>query len=130
MKYSRTNKSTNEQNAVLLKGDIYKYIANNSSLTQEQVKECFTTYRNMLEGIFNSECFDSNIEIPIPFIGVFYFSIRHGRKKGSTYKMPNKFTNEVYEVTLDEDETDYPNLKFRISKGLRDIVKVRFGRKP
>ena len=65
--------------------DIYTYIANTTSLTKVQVKECFDAYHNMLFELSMSDFVDKGLKIPLPHIGNFQFFKKNGFKKGSTY---------------------------------------------
>ncbi len=113
---SKTNKV--KQNPRLVTPDICAYIANNSdNLTKAQVLECFRLYHKMITDIFTSNCLDETLTVTLPYIGHFHVIKRHGRKKGSTYKLFDIPTE------LKEDEPSYYILKFKIFNKLFEAVK-------
>lgn len=113
---SKTNKV--KQNPRLVTPDICSYIASKSNnLTKPQVLECFRLYHQMITDIFTSNCLDETMTVTLPYIGHFHVIKRHGRKKGSTYKLFDIPTE------LKEDEPSYYILKFKIFKKLFEAVK-------
>lgn len=109
-------------NQRLLTKDVYKYISDNSSLTAKQIKECFDTYRSMLETIVASEYIDKDITIAMPSLGLFYLKKHRGRKRGSMYRLPVvPGSKEMKTIIVEEDEPDRYKVKFKISKGINVI---------
>lgn len=73
--------------------DIYRAIAQQTSLTNSQVKECFAAYRNIIEQIADSATRPLNYSMPIPHIG----TIKFVRK----YQDPNrKLTGAIKHVDI------------------------------
>lgn len=110
-------------NPRILSEDIYSYISQNSNLTKNQVKECFDTYCQMLRQLASSKHLETDLTIALPKVGNFYFKESKGRKKGSTYKRPIKFTKETETIILEEDEPSHLKMKFNVSYTLNDILK-------
>lgn len=115
--------------SVVFANDLYGYIASNTTLNKNQVKECFTAYGNLIEDFCSSDNRPSDLIVPIPHVGYFWFELQHGRKKGSTYIMPKNFSRESQKVVLDHDEPDYFKLKFVVDKRLNSALKLKSGRK-
>jgi hypothetical protein len=65
--------------------DVYRAIAQQTSLTAPQVRECFLAYRNIIEQIADSSTRPLDYSMPIPLIG----TIKFVRK----YQDPNKHIN-------------------------------------
>lgn len=118
-------KDYKKENPRILSSDIYSFIANNTSLTKDQVKECFGSYYDLINQILNSNNLKEDLTISFPRMGKFYFHIRKGRKKGSTYKFPIEFSDEMETIVLEEDEPNYLQLKFEVSNILKKNFKER-----
>ena len=113
---SKTNKV--KQNPRLVTPDICAYIANNSdNLTKAQVLECFRLYHKMITDVFTSSCLDDTMTVTLPYIGHFHVIRKHGRQKGSTYKL--------FDVPkeVEEDKPSYCILKFKVFHKLYTTVK-------
>lgn len=115
--------SKRTDNPRILSEDIYSYISQNSNLNKEQVKECFNVYCKMLRQLANSTNISEDLTIALPKVGNFYFKESKGRKKGSTYKRPIKFTKETETIVLEEDEPSHFKMKFNVSYTLNNILK-------
>lgn len=102
--------------------DVYSYIANHSSLTREQVKECFCSYQEMMQTIIQSDNRSDDLTIAVPKLGVFYFHKKKG-KKGSTYVVPVNFTTEYERVT--GDTPNYVQLKFTVARYLKNQMRKK-----
>lgn len=106
-------------------------IAKQSSLTQDQVRECFLTFREMIDVIIKSN-YSSDLEFSLPYIGTFSFTKKKGKKKGSTYIVPQT-DGTVINKTLEEDRPDYNFIRFdirpEIQKLTREISEDRFMKK-
>lgn len=102
--------------------DVYRFISNNSSLSKEQVKECFDTYGKMMEELLDSDDRPNDLTIVVPKIGVFrFFKVK--AKKGSTYVVPTCKKNEYRRITA--DRPSYVQLKFEVAKKLRDRLREK-----
>lgn len=108
--------------------DIYSYIANNTSLTTVQVKECFEAYRDMVYSIAMSDFVDVGLKIPFPSIGSFQFFKRKGLKKGSTYTNIGYY-NERQEsnekVVRDKDTEAYYLLRLKLYPNFVKSIKEK-----
>lgn len=112
----------------LAQSDIIRYIANNSpkgdeKLTQAQVRSCFKLCRQMIDEIVDAPDID-DYEIPIPYLGVFYFLRKKGRKAG-TYKMCQRGSSEISQFSVEQDEPDFLQVRFRVSHTLCEKVKAK-----
>lgn len=104
--------------------DIYRFIARQSSLTAEQVQECFDVYCKLIKGIVATEVKSENLEIPLPKLGSFIFKVHKGRKKGTTYRVPIATRSSTFkEVVLEEDEPDYDRLTFKVRTTIQNELK-------
>ena len=101
---------------------VINYLSTNSSLTKEQIRECFHAYSQMLVDLTESNYFKNDLTVVLPSIGQFYFNKKAGRKKGSTYCAFNGATNKQI-LVQEKDKPDYYMLKFkafnRIKKAIR-----------
>ena len=102
----------------ILSREIYTYIANNTSLSKAQVKECFMAYGDMMLGLIESNYTPEDLTVLLPKIGTFYFHKRQGRKNGSTYKFYGK------EVVAN-NEMSYYRLKFKTCHQLNARIKEK-----
>lgn len=104
--------------------DIYKYIAQHSSLNQSQVKECLDLYGQLIKEIALCKFTPTDITIPFPHLGVFYFGKVKGMKKGK-YKTPRIHNGEMIyeEFEITEDMPSSYNLQFRLNIHLAKDVK-------
>lgn len=106
--------------------DIYKYIAQHSSLNQAQVKECFELYGKLIKEIILCKFSPIDITIPFPHLGVFYFGKVKGMAKGK-YRTPRKCNGEIIyeEFELTEDMPSSYTLQFRLNihmaKDMKDM---------
>lgn len=116
----------------LLVEDVYKYVSQQSNLTQKQVEECFDTYAKLLISLITSENKPTDMIVTLPKIGIFRFTTVKGRKKGKQYTVPkrlddNTVVNEVFVV--EEDEPDYERIKFDIydkfNKHIRETTEIK-----
>ena len=78
-------RNVKKNNPRILAKDLYSYIAANTSLTREQVQECFQSYSNMIMELVESKYSTNDLTITLPHLGNFYFQYFKGRKNGSTY---------------------------------------------
>lgn len=119
-------KDYSKKNPRILKYDVLSYIASNSSLTQQQVGECFDTYAKMLEEVFCSKYIEETMTIPLLQVGTFYLKERRGRRKGSTYTLPitNKKKGEIKTIILDKNEPTTYKLSFKPQKTLNDKIRM------
>lgn len=121
-------KNYKKTNPRLLNIDVYNYIAENSSLTIEQVKECFKVYCNFVKALSCNIHRPKELTIPLPNLGHFYYLVVKGRKKGSTYKIPKQFgkdtsDKEIITITLEEDEPNFDKIRFKVSPTLLNELK-------
>lgn len=109
----------------LLSDDIYKCIAQQSSLTQQQARECFLAYYNILVSLIDSEDRPENFVMMLPKMGNFAFKNIKGKKKGFKYSIPAEpySKSERKIIVLDEDEPDYERITFELSNALQERVK-------
>ena len=110
-------KKTNQR---ILMPELCSFIAKNTSLTTSQVRECFNAYADMLNALIENDYKSPDIEIVLPKIGIFYFTMKKGRKKGQKIKLPNLTNGGEDVIILEEDEPDYEMIKFRIYRNLKD----------
>ena len=117
-----------KNNPRVLTPDVYTYCANATSLTQDQVKECFEAYGRMIDALINSDTRDSSITVVLPLIGKFSFKVVKGRKAGSTYLKPNvKNFGDNPNLTptlVEEDQPDYERLVFKPNRGLQKQLRA------
>lgn len=119
-----------KNNQRIISTDIYFQIAKQSeNLTIAQVKECFQLYYKLLNGIVESSYKNSNMQFYLPNIGYFYFTPIKGKKKGSTYRIPNLVEGTVEIVEREKDEPDYEQLRFKINPSLKNRVKFETKKK-
>lgn len=104
----------------ILSSDIYSFISKNTSLSKEQVRECFQAYYKMLYSLIESEYKSPDMQIVLPNIGNFYFTRKKGKKKGQKIKIPNLTNGGEDVIILEEDEPDYEIIKFRIYTRLKN----------
>lgn len=101
---------------------IINYLSTNSSLTKDQVRECFNAYAEMLIDLTESNYFNTDLSIALPSIGKFYFGKKAGRKKGSTYCAFHGTSKQIR--TQEKDKPSFYMLKFkpfnRIKKAIRE----------
>lgn len=98
--------------------DIYRAIAQQTSLTNSQVKECFAAYRNIIEQIADSATRPLNYSMPIPHIG----TIKFVRK----YQDPNrKLTGAIKHVDISKSKPkeQYDKLVITLHSSLANKVK-------
>lgn len=113
-----------KQNPRLRSEEVYSYIASKTDLSQQQVRECFITYADMLKDIAINKYTDKSITIPLPHIGQFYFAKYTGRKSGSTYcffKEPHEKGSKM--ITLDKPEPSFHYLKLKIGRTFHNSIK-------
>lgn len=112
-----------KNNPRLLSTDIYTYIASNSTLTKDQVMECFIVYSQMIEELVTSKNKTKELEITLPHIGYFCFRNEKSRRhKGKEYYMPINFTNEKKKVIVDKTAT-FERMKFKVFPKLQEKLK-------
>ena len=98
--------------------DVYRAIAQQTSLTNSQVKECFAAYRNIIEQIADSATRPLNYSMPIPHIG----TIKFVRK----YQDPNrKLTGAIKHVDISKSKPkeQYDKLVITLHSSLANKVK-------
>lgn len=101
--------------------DVYQYICNNSSLTREQVKECFDVYQSMIISILNSENLDSEMTVSIPKVGFFRMVKKEGRKNT---KIVVPIPSEKGKAEIKYGDTpSYLQLKVEVSNKLKVMLK-------
>lgn len=116
-------------NPRILSKDIYSYIAHNSSLTVNQVRECFDTYYSMMIDLASSGYRMNDLTVCFPKLGSFYFIKIKGRKKGTVYHLPlvNEDSSKSATITLEKDEPSFSKMRFRCSptllKKLKEVSK-------
>lgn len=105
--------------------DVYRAIAQQTSLTAPQVRECFLAYKNLIEQIADSSTRPLNYSMPIPLIG----TVKFVRK----YQDPNKkLTGAILNVDISKTKpkeqydklviTPYPTLATKV----KDLSYARF----
>ena len=109
-----------KSNQRILANDLYPCIARNTSLTVPQVRECFNAYYDIIMAVIESDYKDSNMQIALPKIGLFYFTRKKGYKKGAKFKIPNLTNGEEDVIILEEDEPDYEQIRFRIYNRIKN----------
>ena len=100
---------------------IINYVCANSSLTREQVRECFHVYSEMLTDLTASNYFNNELTIVLPSMGQFYFGKQAGRKKGSTYCALRGLDRQM--VVQEEDKPDYYMLKFKPFNRIKQAIR-------
>ena len=100
---------------------IINYLCTNSSLTKDQIRECFHVYSEMLVDLTESKYFNNDLTIVLPSIGQFYFGKKTGRKKGSTYCAFNGSTKQI--LVQEENKPDYYMLKFKPFNRVRKAIR-------
>lgn len=98
--------------------DIYRAVAQQSSLTIPQVRECFLTYSKILEQIADSPNRPKNYRVPIPHVGSINFK--------RVYSDPNKpIQGSINHVDLSKAhlKEEYDRINCTINKSLRTKVK-------
>lgn len=105
--------------------DVYRAIAQQTSLTAPQVRECFLAYRNIIEQIADSSTRPLNYSMPIPLIG----RIKFLRK----YQDPNKkITGAIKHVDISKTKPKEQYDKLVVSiypaldKKVKDLSYARF----
>lgn len=123
--------SKNKHNPKLLAEDIYKYVSQQSSLTQKQVQECFEIYAQLIMYFATVEDKPQDLIITLPKLGNFKFVKTKGRKCGQKYIVPRFENGEMtlQEYTVQADEPDYEKIKFslyeRFQKSLKDTITMK-----
>ena len=116
-------KGSKKNNPRALIEDVIKYCSDSSSLTHDQVKECFEAYSKLIDSLITSSTRDSSMTVVLPYIGVFRFKQIKGKKAGSTYLSPEvkKFgdTPKLTRVTIEEDQPDYERVVFKIKPSIQ-----------
>ena len=100
---------------------VINYLSTNSSLTKDQVRECFHAYAQMLVDITESKYFNNDLTIVLPSIGQFYFGKRAGRKKGSTYCAFKGQDKQI--LVQEENKPDYFLLKFKTFNRIKQAIR-------
>lgn len=104
--------------------ELYTYISANTSLTKPQVKECFKAYAEMLQQLTENKYADRDLTIILPYIGLFHYVKKKGKKGGSTYIIPEGLASKnLVTRTIQEDRPDYYILKFRVFGKMANFVK-------
>lgn len=102
----------NEKTPRLLEKDIYRFMSQQSTLTQKQIEECFKTYARLLNSLIMSEDRMDDLIVCLPKLGNIKFNKIKGRKKGTSYKIPTYYgSKELKTIVLEEDEPDFDRLK-------------------
>lgn len=118
------NNRTKKDNPRLFSGDVYRVIAQQTSLTQEQARECFNAYAQFVKTLAFSDNKPKYLEIPLPKLGSFIFKVKEGRKKGSTYMIPIERGSKILKkVVLEEDEPNYDRLTFKVRTTIQEEIK-------
>lgn len=107
----------------LLFTDIYKYMSEQCSLTQQQIKECFDTYENILMTLMESEERPSEMIFPIPKVGNIVIKEKKGKKSGSIVNYPTRGKHSLTEKVLEEDRPNYQVCKVKLFKRYNDALK-------
>lgn len=108
-------------------------IASSSSLTREQVTECFETLRLVLIELVKSRTrgyIDDKTKIYLPKVGYFYFRKLKGAKKGTKYICPVGTTGRKTEKILDKDRPDRYILHFKVIKSINDFAREELFKLP
>ena len=100
---------------------VINYICTNSSLTTDQIRECFHAYSQMLVDITENKYFNNDLTIVLPSIGQFYFGKKVGRKKGSTYCTFKGQNKQI--LVQEENKPDYYLLKFKAYNRIKQAIR-------
>jgi hypothetical protein len=120
-------KGQRKKNPSILSEQVYRDIAIATSLSQDQVRECFMGYRDMLTFYLTMENKPNDLEIAVPHLGTITFKHVEGKKKGDTYKIRSSFEKDAKEiiVTIEEDQPNYERIwiapKSDLQKKLRTV---------
>lgn len=105
--------------------DVYRAIAQQTSLTAPQVRECFLAYKNLIEQIADSSTRPLNYSMPIPLIG----TVKFVRK----YQDPNKQINgaiKYVDMSKAKVKEQYDKLVISVyptlDKKVKDLSYARF----
>ena len=109
-------------NPRLTVNDIIEMVAKSSTLTKDQVKECFTKYADLYKALMASDNTAFNFTMPLPYIGTFQSKRYTGKKKGSTYIVGN-FTGGYTEKVVEEDQPDFVIPSFVIKPEIKEMRK-------
>lgn len=111
--------------------DVIDVLAKTSSLTEEQVKEVFVTFRDFIDKIIDNS-YTQNIDIMIPYFGKIKMKYKKGRKAGTDYYIPYRDTEDNHRVVT-EDEPSYlrffVEVKPEIQSKLKEVSMKRLNKK-
>lgn len=107
--------------------DVVDAIHKTTTLTKDQIYEVFRAFANLIEAMVKSN-HSKGLAITLPYIGKIHFTLKKGRKKGSTY---TRFVNAdpvnggavMEKYVIEEDEPDYFRLVFTFSPALQERCK-------
>lgn len=111
-----------KDNSRLYQEEVERYIASQTSLTKNQVKECFKSYAEMIKLIYSDNHIEKDMTIPLPYLGKFYLSKRNGRKDGTKYLLPDLYGGRGDWIVA-KNEPSYYLLKFKTAKNVSDYIK-------
>lgn len=98
--------------------DVFRAVAQQSNLTKSQVRECFKTYRMILEQIADSPNRPLDYSMPLPYVGVITFQ--------RIYNDPNReIKGQIKYVDMSNarPKEQYDRLKFKLNINLVRRVK-------
>lgn len=121
----------------ITKTEVIKLIAKQSDLTQDQVRECFSTYVRIIENFARMDNVPENLKIEFPDLGYFHMTQKAGAKKGDVFNMPTLRRNENGDMItrktqyiIEEDRPDYQEMRFKVygsaSKSIRALSEERW----
>ena len=121
----------------ITKKEVIRLIAKQSGLTQDQVRECFSTYVRIIENFARMENIPENLKIEFPDLGYFHMTQKKGAKAGDVFNMPTLRRNENGDMVskktqyvIEEDRPDYQEMRFKVykstAKSIRELSEERW----
>lgn len=115
----------------ITKKEIVKLVAKQSGLTQDQVKDCFSTYIRLIESFAKMDNVPEKLKIEFPDLGYFQMLEKEGAKKGEVYTMPTlikkangDLVTKPVKYTIEEDRPNYQELRFHLYGSNAKVIRA------